>query len=188
MAKPTANIVIVESGADAARVLGAGYPGCEINYVLCCRPDEPLEDFAAHVLQRLGLLTKTATITRISYIVAGGDGHPLSRQKFLEGLAVLLEGGADLELLAASGERLDLLQVIEPLLRVARNDVNLRAVRLPTAAPRTAAPRAPLLEPTRTGTACTPAPSREVRAASPRRDSGTRWVQPTLDEPTLASA
>jgi hypothetical protein len=132
MAHPTASVVIVEGGADSAQVLGSGDHSSDINYVLCCRPDECLERFSTYVFHRLELMSKNASITRISYLASPDRTRQLVRRGFLERLVGLLERGGDLELFAASSLRLDLLQAIEPLLQVAPSGVNVRAVRLPS--------------------------------------------------------
>ncbi len=125
MLEQATTVVILESRSGAREVTRAHGPASDADHVLCRGPGEPRDGFARRVTRSVAALAQESSLRRISYVATPGSELAPSRQNVLEGLVVLLDRGAELELLAPRS--VDLIDAVGPLLALAKTGVQVRA-------------------------------------------------------------
>jgi hypothetical protein len=118
-------VVILESRSGAHQVVRAQGLVSDADHLLCRGPAEPREGFARRVKRSVAALAEECSLRRISYVATPGSELASSRQNVLEELVVLLDRGAELELLAPRS--MDLIDAVGPLLARAKTGVQVRA-------------------------------------------------------------
>lgn len=120
------SVVILESRSGAREVTRQYGPICEADHVLCRDPGESRERFAERVTNSVMALARESSLRRISYVASPGSDVASARHDVLQDLVVLLDCGAELELLARHS--VDLIEAVDPLLAIAKTGVQVRAL------------------------------------------------------------
>jgi hypothetical protein len=142
MSNSDLKIVVVESGSEAAATLrkecseGASHD----HHVFCRVAEETLNDFGARVLPRIRALRRTSTIRYVSYIMgplsrgvaaradsAEANLSRRSRAHLLRELTKLLHLGSNLAIVATGHSKINLIDIVDPLLSLAPIGTTVKA-------------------------------------------------------------